>query len=74
MTTLEQRLTEIGYNDSPLRRDVINTVKEWIYQKPSKTGQEITDYLKSNSDYECPKKTEWIKKDELLEELEKKKQ
>ena len=31
--TLEQRLMEIGYNDSPLRRDVINTFKEWLQQR-----------------------------------------
>ena len=34
MKTLKQMLKEIGYNDSPLRREVINTFKEWLQQKP----------------------------------------
>ena len=33
MTTLNQKLKKIGYNDSPLRRELINTFKEWLQQK-----------------------------------------
>ena len=59
MTTLKQRLIEIGYNDSPLRKEVINTFKEWLQQKPfevftNKNTGEIKDF---------------IDRDELLEEL-----
>lgn len=33
MTTIDEILKEIGYNDSPLRRDVKNAFKKLLQQK-----------------------------------------
>ena len=41
MKTLKQMLKEIGYNDSPLREEVINTFKMWIQQKRSELKNKI---------------------------------
>lgn len=60
MKTLKQMLKEIGYNDSPLRREVINTFKEWLQQKPS-------DYTVNYVDNAPP--THYLNKEKLLERL-----
>jgi len=39
MKTLPEILKEIGYNDSPLRREVINVFKEWLQQKQKEEGK-----------------------------------
>ena len=67
--TLNQMLKEIGYNDSPLRRELINTIKEWLQQKQD--YRKHTGYEKSIDSQKRYRKNQIIK--EFLEELEKEK-
>ena len=48
MKTFNQLLKEIGYNDSPLRREVINAFKKFLQQNPPhilETTQEFYERL-----------------------------
>ena len=41
MKTLNELLKEIGYNDSPLRKEVINAFKEWLQQNHKEWKEKI---------------------------------
>lgn len=74
---LNEMLKEIGYNDTPLRRDVVNTFKEWLDElNPDEISEDVHDFIMKTFK---PKRGGWAKDispivwkfwNKLLDELE----